>query len=241
MTEIIQKTKNRVLVIVAHADDETIGCGGTLLKHRDVGDEIQIIFMTDGIRARSPTVKLNDTISTKVSKEIDYRLQCQNKVCEILKVNQYYNYDFPDNRMDQVALIDVAQKIEPILSIYQPSIIYTHHGGDLNVDHRIVHQAVLTACRPQPNSSIRTILTFEVNSSSEWSSTSIGDNFIPNYFVDISQYQEQKQQLLHQYQHEMKPFPHSRSIEAIKHLNNTRGCHVGIESAEGFMLIRQLA
>jgi len=241
MTEMIQKTKNKILVIVAHADDETIGCGGTLLKHRDAGDEIKIIFMTDGVGARTSPLKPNDVANSKVTKEVEHRLRCQKMVCGILKVSQYYNYDFPDNRMDQVALIDVAQKIEPILSAYRPTIIYTHHGGDLNVDHRIVHQATITACRPQPNSPIKTILTFEVNSSSEWSSASIGDNFTPNYFVDISQHQEKKQQLLHHYQGEMQPFPHSRSTEAIRYLNNTRGSHIGVESAEAFMLIRKLA
>lgn len=241
MNKIINNTQNKVLVIAAHADDETIGCGGTLLKHRDAGDEIQIIFMTNGVDARVNSTQTCSKVNTALIKSEQQRLQCQQAVCKTLKVNQYYNFDFPDNRMDQVALIDVAQKIEPILSAYRPTIIYTHHGGDLNVDHRIVHQATLTACRPQPNSSVKTILTFEVNSSTEWSSSSIGDSFLPNYFVDISQYQKEKELLLGHYQDEIKQYPHSRSIKAITYLNNTRGTHVGVESAEAFVLVRQLA
>jgi len=225
---------NKILVIVAHADDEAIGCGGTLLKHRDNGDIIQIIYMTNGVSARST---LTDV---KEQAEIDNRLNSQQQVCQNLTVDKYHNYDFPDNKMDQVPLIDVTQAIEKIINCFQPNIIYTHHGGDLNIDHRIVHQAVLTACRPQPNSSINCILTFEVNSSTEWSSNSIGDDFTPNYFVDISNVANEKNHLLTYYQQEMRDFPHSRSIKAINVLNQWRGNQVGIKRAEAFMLIRML-
>jgi LmbE family N-acetylglucosaminyl deacetylase len=130
--------------------------------------------------------------------------------------------------------------IEPIIDEFQPTIVYTHHGGDLNVDHRIVHQAVLTACRPQPNACVKKILSFEVNSSTEWASTSMSSPFLPNYFIDISQYQGGKQQLLERYQQEMKHYPHTRSVEAISYLNKVRGSAMGIESAEAFMLIRAI-
>ncbi len=225
---------NKVLVIVAHADDEAIGCGGTLLKHSDNGDKIQIIYMTNGISAR------NTLIQEKEQKEINKRLNAQQQACQLLNTDKFYNYDFPDNQMDQVPLINVTQAIEKVIDDFQPNMIYTHHGGDLNIDHRIVHQAVMTACRPQPNSTITTILTFEVNSSTEWSSTSIGDYFMPNYFIDISQLQTRKQQLLAYYQPEMRDFPHSRSIKAINILNQWRGNQVGLERAEAFMLIRKI-
>jgi len=224
----------KILVIVAHADDEAIGCGGTLLKHKNNGDCISIIYMTDGVGARDKTP------SAKKSTARENRLTAQQQACQQLNVSSYYNFDFPDNRMDQVALIDITQAIEPIISELQPTVIYTHHGGDLNIDHRIVHQAVLTACRPQPNTSVQKILSFEVNSSTEWASSSMSALFIPNYFVDISQYQNEKQQLLDKYQQEMKHYPHSRSIKAISYLNNVRGSAVGVESAEAFMLIRAI-
>ena len=142
--------------------------------------------------------------------------------------------------MDQTPLLEVAQAIESVLTQYPANIIYTHHGGDLNIDHRIVHQAVLTACRPQPNSSVKKLLSFEVNSSTEWSSPSISSPFIPNYFVDISDYQKKKTELLEKYQQEMKAYPHSRSNQAINQLNQMRGASVGKISAEAFMLIRQI-
>jgi len=230
----MNKIINKILVVVAHADDEAIGCGGTLLKHNDNGDEIRIIYMTDGVGARSNEATSETTATSQ------QRLSAQQQACQQLSINKYYNFDFPDNRMDQVALIDIAQVIEPIVSEFQPTIIYTHHGGDLNVDHRIVHQAVLTACRPQPDVSIKKILTFEVNSSTEWASVSMSAPFIPNYFVDITEYQSEKQELLKKYQQEMKAYPHTRSIKGIQNLNLSRGSQVGVHCAEAFLLIRQL-
>ena len=232
----MHKVKNKkILVIVAHADDEAIGCGGTLLKHSDKGDEVRIIYMTDGVGARVEDTNAEDAIARK------NRLFAQQQACQKLKVSQYYNFDFPDNQMDQVALIEVVQVIEAIINEFQPTVVYTHHGGDLNVDHRIVHQAVLTACRPQPNACVQKILSFEVNSSTEWSSQAMGDNFQPNYFSDISNQIVAKQQLLKIYQQEMRIFPHSRSIEAIITLNKLRGSQVGVSSAEAFNLIRQIS
>lgn len=232
-------TKDKILVIVAHADDEAIGCGGTLLKHTNNGDEIRIIYMTDGVGARGENNSAENSLS-KSNSASKNRLSAQLQACQQLKVNKFYNFDFPDNSMDQVALIEVTQAIEPIINEFQPSIIYTHHGGDLNIDHRIVHQAVLTACRPQPDMSIKKILSFEVNSSTEWASTSMSSPFLPNYFVDISGYCNDKQQLLEKYHQEMMPYPHTRSIEAISYLNNVRGSAIGVESAEAFMLIRAI-
>jgi len=225
----MKHTTNKVLVIVAHSDDEAIGCGGTLLKHRDASDEIRIIYMTNGVGARNA-----DTL------DIDIRLKAQKSACRQLEISEYYNFDFPDNKMDTVPLIDVAQAIESVLTQYQANIIYTHHGGDLNIDHRITHQAVMTACRPQPNSSILKILTFEVNSSTEWSSLTMTAAFSPNYFVDISNYQQEKKEFLRHYEKEMRGYPHSRSYKAITNLNNLRGNQVGLDAAEAFMLIREI-
>ena len=225
----MKKLNNKILVIVAHSDDEAIGCGGTLLKHRDVGDEIRIIYMTNGVGARD--------LDTS---EIENRLKAQKYACQQLGISNYYNYDFPDNKMDTIPLLDVAQAIESVLSHYQANIIYTHHGGDLNVDHRITHQAVMTAARPQPGTSVKKILSFEVNSSTEWSNENIGPTFSPNYFIDISNYQTEKEQLLTNYEMELKPYPHSRSIEAITNLNKWRGNQVGLNYAEAFTLLRHI-
>jgi LmbE family N-acetylglucosaminyl deacetylase len=222
--------KNKILVVVAHADDEALGCGGTLIKHRDAGDEIRIIFMTDGVGARSK--------SEQISQE--QRLAAQTKVCQQLTIGNFYNFDFPDNNMDSITLIKVVQSIENITQEFQPNIIYTHHGGDLNIDHQVVHRAVMTASRPQPNHSVTKILAFEVNSSTEWSTESIGGHFIPNYFIDISKQITEKERLLEHYHAEMREYPHTRSIEGVINRNKTRGNSVGLKAAEAFMLIREI-
>ena len=223
-------TNKTILVIAAHADDEVLGCGGTLLKHRDAGDDIFIIYMTNGVDAREQANELDQ----------QQRLNSQKAVCQQLGVKEFFNLTHPDNKLDSVAMLDIVQSIEPIIRQVNPQIIYTHHGGDLNIDHRIVFQAVMTACRPQPNCSVKQILSFSVNSSTEWSHSSIGIEFTPNYFVDISDVITERNQLLEHYQQEMRDFPHSRSNTAINALSTMRGTQVGVDAAEAFVLIRQI-
>lgn len=224
----------KILVVVAHADDEAIGCGGTLLKHQHNGDEVVIIYMTDGVGARTENARSEGSIAKK------QRLSAQLQACQKLNISKFYNFDFPDNRMDQVPLIDIVQVIEPISDEYKPTIVYTHHGGDLSVDHRIVHQAVMTAFRPLPNRKVPAIYSFEVNSSTEWNTPNSNNSFTPNCFVDISAQIESKVELLKYYQTEMPSFPHARSIESITALATVRGCSIGVSHAEAFMLIREL-
>lgn len=218
-----------ILVIVAHPDDEVIGCGGTLAKHKKNGDEIHIIYMTDGVSAR---INSENT-------DISARNKMAHAAGDFLSAEQYF-FNYPDNRMDQVALIDIVQSIESILIKVSPDIIYTHHFGDLNVDHRIVHQAVMTAHRPQPNTKVASIYTFEVNSSTEWGVKNTVNSFLPTSFINITEQLTDKNRLLNIYAKEMRPYPHTRSIEAITALSAVRGTSVGVNYAEAFMLIREL-
>lgn len=221
--------KKNILVIVAHSDDEAIGCGGTLLKHQEQGDSITIIYMTNGVSSRNTSTE-SDTEQRKVMAQ---------KVGAYLNATQYF-FDFPDNKMDQTPLLDVTQAIESITQHLTPDIIYTHHGADLNIDHRIVHQAVMTAFRPTPKKRSPSIYTFEVNSSTEWNSPISANAFLPTVFVDISDHIVNKRALLNIYQTEMHASPHSRSIDAIEALAKVRGCSVGVNFAEAFMLIREI-
>ena len=118
--------------------------------------------------------------------------------------------------------------------------MYTHHHGDLNIDHQITHQAVLTACRPYPDQSVKKIYCFEVPSSTEWQSPSVDTVFIPNTFVDISVTLSLKLDALRAYESEMRPWPHSRSIKAVEHLVRWHGASMGMEAAEAFVLVREL-
>ena len=220
--------KKNILVVVAHPDDEIIGCGGTLARHYQNGDKITIIYMTDGVSSRG-----------NCKKEKAARKSMAEQVGEKLGATQYY-FDYPDNQMDQTPLLKVVQSIESISHKLTVDIVYTHHGADLNIDHRIVHQAVMTAYRPIPGKNIPNIYTFEVNSSSEWNTPNSSNCFMANYFVNISDQITEKIALLSCYQKEMPLYPHSRSIETIEALAKVRGSSVGVAFAEAFMLIRQV-
>ena len=216
-----------ILIVVAHADDESLGCGGTIARHVDEGDNVAIIFMTNGVSSR---IEID-------SGDIESRQSTMMLAMKNLGVNNITCFDFPDNKMDSVPLLDVTKSIENIIDTFQPTIVYTHFAHDLNIDHRITHQAVMTACRPQKQSSISKIFSFEVLSSTEWNSPSV-ESFSPQYFVDINKYWDKKLQALNCYKEELRVFPHSRSIECIEALAIYRGCTNGMKKAEAFHIER---
>jgi len=215
-----------VLVVAAHSDDEALGCSGTISKHIDNGDSVHLLFMTDGVGSRS-----------KKENNSKKRLSEAQAVAEILGVSTLTNLNFPDNSMDSIPLLDVVKEIENKISQVQPEVIYTHHIGDLNIDHQITHKAVLTACRPVPGFCVKKIYAFEVLSSTEWQTPGV-ETFCPNVFIDISAYIELKKQILEVYSEEMHQTPHSRSIDNAINLNLIRGNSVGVDYAEAFVLIR---
>jgi len=219
------KIKKKILVVVAHSDDDILGCGATIAKHRYAGDLVRIIFMTNGVSARS-----------KSNMAIRRRKTATKNACKKIDVDDFKIFDFPDNRMDSVDLLEVIKSIEAEVRQFSPEIIYTHHRSDLNVDHRIVHQAVITAVRPLPDQCVNEIRAFEVLSSTEWSfnSTSV---FTPNLFVDITDFIEIKIDAFETYSDEIRTFPHPRSIKSIKALAITRGAQIGFKYAEAFDLI----
>ena len=159
------------------------------------------------------------------------------KACTILGAQPPHFLGFPDNKMDSLTLLDVIQPLESIIREIQPSVIYTHHHGDLNIDHRISYQAVMTACRPVPDFCVKEIFSFEVLSSSEWT-TENGSYFHPTMACDISAFIEKKNSALECYDTEMRSFPHARSYEASMHLAKIRGAQFGLNDAEVFCVER---
>ena len=218
----------KILVVAAHPDDEVLGCGGTMARHASNGDKVHVLFMSAGVGSRE-NVK-ND--------EINERRICAKQASKILGSQSPQFLNFPDNRMDSISLLDVVKSIELVIQEIGPDVVYTHHIGDLNIDHQITHKAVLTACRPQPESSVKEIYSFEVLSSTEWSTN---NPFIPNYFVDISDTLELKVSAIKAYNSELRTFPHARSIESIKALAKYRGASMGIRAAEAFKVERLIS
>jgi LmbE family N-acetylglucosaminyl deacetylase len=221
----------RVTVFVAHADDEVLGCGGTIRRHILDGDEVSIFIFADGETSRG---------SSDVEAAIDQREGSARAAADLLGVRSVFIHRLPDNRLDTIPLLDLARLAEKHIAEVRPDIVYTHHAGDLNVDHRRVHEAVVTACRPQGDISVRRLLFFEIPSSTEWQAPFAAPAFTPNWFVDISTVLEEKMEALKVYESEMRPWPHPRSYEGVVHLARWRGAMVGREAAEAFMLGREI-
>jgi len=169
--------------------------------------------------------------------EVENLKKSANEAAHVLGSEEPKFLGLPDNRLDSVDFLDVVQSIETLAREIEPEIVFTHHGGDLNLDHTIIHRAVVTAFRPLPKSPVRKIYGFETLSSTEWSTPSIGPKFNPNYFVDISQTIDLKLKALESYKSEMRQFPHPRSFEAVNHLAAVRGSQVGLSAAEAFEVI----
>lgn len=219
----------RILCVAAHSDDESLGCGGALAKHVAAGDAVMVITLADGVTSRSAIPKVS----------IERRRQCV-AALTVLGITQYAFGDWPDNQLDTVPMLSLAKDIEDAVNKFEPSIVYTHHGGDLNVDHQRVAEATLVACRPQPGSKVKRVLHYEVPSSTEWSPLWRGW-FQPNYFVDIDGFMGKKLGAFGCYHEEVREWPHPRSIEAITSLAKWRGASVGLRAAEGFVCARSIA
>jgi len=221
---------DNVMVIAAHPDDEVLGCAGTIAHHVAKGDHVNIVFLSHGVGSRDNSV---------TDEDVSARQNAASKVTELLGTKVPVFLGFPDNRMDSVDMLDITQAVEKLVQEKKPGIIYTHFPGDLNIDHCITHQAVLTACRPQSQSSVRAIYCFEVLSSTEWNSVT-SNTFVPNVFMNITDYWDKKLEALECYAGEMRDSPHSRSINCVKALAMLRGETHGFHFAEAFVLERML-
>jgi LmbE family N-acetylglucosaminyl deacetylase len=219
-----------VLVVVAHSDDESISMAGTIRKHIDSGDKVYVISMTDGVGARN---RANQSLIFK-------RKEAANLASQILGFEWGECYDFIDNAMDSVPLLEVVKAVELAKRKYQPTLVYTHSSADLNIDHKVVANAVLTAFRPQPLEKCKEIRLFEVASSTDFGNPTITGVFNPNLFINITKNWDAKANALKAYKSEMRNYPHSRSVEGIMNLARIRGNQVGLNLAEAFEVIRKV-
>ena len=225
---------NKVLVIAAHPDDEVLGCGATIAKHVAAGDQVHVVILAEGVTSRM--LRWNRRNFRSELSELKAAAKLASKILGVTSVRLN---GFPDNRMDGFPLIEVVKIIEEDIARIKPSIIYSHHAGDVNQDHETVHKAVVVACRSLPESSIKALLFFEIPSSTEWQVVE-GKTFSPNWYNDVSTFMGLKLEALKAYQSEMRKWPHPRSLAAIEHLARWRGATVGVEAAEAFKLGRLL-
>lgn len=211
-----------VLILAAHPDDETLGAGATIKKLHNNGSNIHLITFTDGVSARP--------------KKSESRTLQLSKVADLLGIDSYDVGDFPDNKMDVVPTLDVCKFIETSAP-FEPDLIITHDISCLNVDHRKVNEATLTAFRPQWGKK-QTILTYYIPSSTDYNFNS---KFEGRVYVDVEEtYKDKLSCLSEVYFDELRPSPHSRSLENIDALMRTWGSEVGLGHAEKFNLLMQI-
>jgi LmbE family N-acetylglucosaminyl deacetylase len=224
-----------VLVVAAHPDDEVLGVGGTVARHTDRGDIVHSLILAEGATSRhersDPSV---------AAPELAILADAAAAAAQILGAEAPRLLGLPDNRMDGAVLLDVVKVVEAMIQEVAPSIVYSHSSTDLNVDHRIAHEAVSTACRPLPGACVQEVRFFETPSSTEWRPASDGSAFAPAVFVEVTESLDRKLDALRAYAGEMRPWPHPRSIEAVGHLARWRGATVGVAAAEAFELGRKL-
>jgi LmbE family N-acetylglucosaminyl deacetylase len=222
---------DRVLVVCAHPDDEILGMGGTIARHVDQGDQVGIVFLNAGVGSRGEADEQERVL----------RLASAKLACDVLGAGILAVGDFPDNGCDTVPVLEIAKFIEGVKRDFSPNTVYTHHGGDLNVDHVAACRAVLTAFRPQPHEAYETIYAFEVSSSTEWNSVLLGPPFVPDTYVDVSAQLDRLLEAYSKYEMELRPDPHARSLEALAISVRQRGRQVGLQAAEAFETLRRVA
>lgn len=221
----------RTLIVVAHPDDEILGCGGLIARLSSEGTEVGVLFMSDGETSRELTQS-----ETKIA--IDKRKEAARSSSERVGYSILRFGEFPDNRMDRVSLLEITKVIEGIINNFQPETVITHSAQDLNIDHKLTCLAVTTATRPTSESIVKNVLMFETRSSTEWAFGSSDRPFKPNFYVDISEHLETKISAIVCYQDELRPAPHPRSTEVLRAIAMVRGSEIGVAYAEAFEVSR---
>jgi LmbE family N-acetylglucosaminyl deacetylase len=218
----------RVLAVAAHADDEVLGAGGTLAEHAAVGHPVALLILSSSATSRPGP----DSESVR-----DHRADCARKVAELYGADLTLG-DLPDNAFDTVPRLHITQTVEQAIRAWQPTIVYTHSTADLSHDHQLVAAATAAATRPLPGTTVRTVLAWEVRSATEWGTDRA---FRPTWFQPLTpDAVALRRQALDIYGSELRPWPHTRSMQALEAQLLTRGAQVGVDAAEAFEVIRHV-
>ncbi len=232
------KQKEKILVIAAHPDDEVLGVGGTMAKKALAGHDVYVVIMATGIAARYQNP---NSAKDKIGAQVKVLRKEAEKAADILMVKKVLFLDFPDNRLDTVAKMDIVFKLKEIVEKIKPNTVYTHHYGDYNWDHGVVYDVTLMACRQNAGDfAPQKIYAYEVLSSTERGFRGTGSVFVPHVYEDIGKTISAKKKAMNCYKTELRKYPHPRSLEAVEYLARKRGSEVSIAHAEAFQLIREL-
>lgn len=216
---------NKILVLAAHPDDETLGCGGALLKHKAAGDSTHWL------------------IATTISEDHGYYKAREQ---EIERVNQMYDFDSVHNlrlktmQVDEYSMTDLIGKISAVIQEVQPNIIYLPFKSDVHSDHRKLFEAAFSCTKSFRYPFIKKIYMMETLSETEFAPSTKEDSFVPNVFVDITPYIEKKLEIMRVFSSEIGEHPFPRSERNIRALATLRGATAGCEYAESFMLLKEI-
>lgn len=225
------------MIVVAHPDDELLGLGATMNKLITTSNvTTHVVILGEGITSRTEERNVN-----KWEKELK---QHKENILQAQRAIGYHSvsaHNFSDNRFDSIPLLDIIKVIEKEKKAFSPDIIFTHHGGDVNIDHQYTFSAVMTACRPMLDEKVKMIITFETASGTEWIASTDTRQFIPNFYFEVSKENiDSKISGMESYEFERRSFPHPRSPEALMIKAQNRGLTVGLEYAEAFHIVRML-
>lgn len=221
-----------VLCVAAHPDDEVLGVGGSLARHARDGDDVHVCILSDGVTSRY------DERDTPTD-EIEQRRARAERACGRLGATISF-YGFPDNSFDTAPLLDIVQTVEAEIIDHDPEVVYTHHYGDLNIDHELTCRATVTATRPLADSCVRKVYAFETLSATEWSVPVPANAFQPTTFIDVSDHLDAKLDALSVYERELREPPHPRTVETVRKNAEVWGAKSGVPAAEPFELLRSI-
>ena len=224
---------NRVLVIAAHPDDEVLGMGGTIAKLVNNGCTVDVLIVTDG---SSSQYRDSDHLAEIIEAKKKETQNC----ADILGVRNIYYGELPDMKLDITPHVRINQVIEDVIDKVQPDTVFTHFWGDVNCDHQNVYKSTLVSVRPVMGQVVKELYCYRVPSSTEWTPNKADTMFMPNYFVDIEQFAEQKYKAFACYTTELRDYPHPRSVQYLRETDKAAGLKVGLLAAEEFMLLRKL-
>ncbi|MBI4135785.1 PIG-L family deacetylase [Candidatus Uhrbacteria bacterium] len=222
------KQPKNILVVAAHPDDETLGCGATVAKHVASGDNVTVLIMAQGVLARKEVKDRRDLL--------EHLWEDAKTANAVLGVQRLILKDLPDNKMNAIPLLDIVHTIEEVVLEIRPSIVYTHHHGDVNMDHQTISKAMQAICRPMADTSIDQVYAFEIPSATNWNFRHEAP-FCPTVFIEVDDTIEKKILAMERYTGEIRPFPHPRSRQYLQSLAHVRGGQVGFKCAEAFELV----
>lgn len=223
----------KVLVFAPHPDDEILGCGGTMARHITEGDKVEVCIVT---RGKPPVFQIDKDIYDKWPHDLYPEISQSHYM---LGISHTYFLEFPAVMMESIPRHEFNSQVLQLICQCKPDIIYMPHFGDMQKDHTLTSEAIMVAVRPKYKHVVQYVYAYETLSETEWNIPHAGKCFIPNLFVDISDYLDRKLEAMRCYQSQLGCFPDPRSLEAVESLAKLRGSIMGAKAAEAFMLIRE--